>query len=105
LENIDDSACDQLMKQHGLDDQPLQITDVAALRIIREYTREPGRRNFGRRLETVIRKIAVIRSSGDEATGGAYTDIAITGEITLRGRVLAGGAAGGHQNGVGTEAE
>ena len=57
----------KLMKQHGLDDQPLQITDAAVLRIIREYTREPGLRNFGRRLETVIRKIAVIRSSGDKA--------------------------------------
>ena len=57
----------KLMKQHGLDDQPLQITDEAVLRIIREYTREPGLRNFGRRLETVIRKIAVMRSSGDEA--------------------------------------
>ncbi len=79
------------MKQHGLDDKPLQITDATVLRIFREYTREPGRRNFGRRLETVIRKIAVIRSSGDEATGGAYTDIAITGEITLRKRVLAVG--------------
>ncbi|MEE2993723.1 MAG: endopeptidase La [Gemmatimonadota bacterium] len=57
----------KLMKQHGLDDQPLQITDETVLRIIREYTREPGLRNFGRRLETVIRKIAVMRSSGDEA--------------------------------------
>ena len=55
----------KLMKQHGLDDQPLDITDTTVMRIIREYTREPGLRNFNRRLETVIRKVAVMRATDE----------------------------------------
>jgi ATP-dependent Lon protease len=54
----------KLLSQHGLGDQPIAMSDEAIQRMIREYTREPGLRNFGRQLETIIRKIAVICSSG-----------------------------------------
>lgn len=55
----------KLLKQHGMEDQPLEITDDAVLRIIREYTREPGLRNYNRHLEAVIRKVAVMTAAGE----------------------------------------
>lgn len=55
----------RMLAGHGLGEGSVLFADAAVLRVIREYTREPGLRNFGRRLETVVRKIAVRRSIGD----------------------------------------
>lgn len=55
------------LKQHGLSEQTLTITDEALARIIREYTREPGLRNFSRRIEAIARKVAVELSLGGDA--------------------------------------
>lgn len=55
-------------QSHGLSANQPAISDGAVARIIREYTREPGLRNFGRNIETVARKIAVELSLGHDLT-------------------------------------
>ena len=46
------------LKNHGLDDINITITDKALKLIISKYTREAGVRNLERNLSTVLRKIA-----------------------------------------------
>jgi ATP-dependent Lon protease len=46
------------LKEHGLDENLLVIPDPTVRRIIREYTREAGVRNFERELATICRKVA-----------------------------------------------
>lgn len=64
----------RLLADHGFADQPLTVTDAALLRVIREYTREPGLRNFSRRLETIIRKITVNRSMEESVPEEIHSD-------------------------------
>ncbi len=44
------------LQEHGLDQNTLEITDDAVLRIIREYTREAGVRNLEREIANICRK-------------------------------------------------
>lgn len=46
------------LKEHGLADFNITMTDKALLRIVREYTRESGVRNMEREVASVLRKVA-----------------------------------------------
>jgi ATP-dependent Lon protease len=46
------------LKEHGLSDEQVKITDSAIICIIRHYTREAGVRNLQREIGSVIRKAA-----------------------------------------------
>lgn len=46
------------IKQHGLEDYKISVSDKALRRIIRDYTREAGVRNLERKIAGVCRKIA-----------------------------------------------
>jgi ATP-dependent Lon protease len=45
-------------KDHGLNEEQLQLDDVAMLTVIREYTREAGVRNLEQQIATLCRKTA-----------------------------------------------
>ncbi|MFA7466900.1 MAG: endopeptidase La [Desulfotomaculaceae bacterium] len=46
------------IKEHGLDDKMIQISEKAVQRVIREYTRESGVRNLERNIASLCRKAA-----------------------------------------------
>ncbi len=46
------------LKEHGITEGRLQLTDEGVLKIIRGYTREAGLRNLEREIATVCRKVA-----------------------------------------------
>lgn len=46
------------LKEHGLTDKDVKITDQAILKTITEYTREAGVRNLEREVANILRKIA-----------------------------------------------
>src|SRR2546425_6366000 len=46
------------LKQHGLEDGKLTITDETLKKLVREYTREAGVRNLEREIGTICRKVA-----------------------------------------------
>ncbi len=46
------------LKEHGLTDKDVRITDQAILKAITEYTREAGVRNLEREIANILRKIA-----------------------------------------------
>ncbi|MGB9856741.1 MAG: endopeptidase La [Dictyoglomaceae bacterium] len=46
------------LKEHGLDQDKLEIEETAIKKIIREYTREAGVRNLEREIATICRKVA-----------------------------------------------
>ncbi len=46
------------LKQHGLEDKHITITDAAIDKVIGEYTREAGVRNLEREIASVCRKVA-----------------------------------------------
>ncbi len=46
------------LKEHGITEGHLQLTDEGVLKIIRGYTREAGLRNLEREIATVCRKVA-----------------------------------------------
>lgn len=48
----------KLQHEYGMEGIPIEITDEAILRVIRQYTREAGVRNLERQLATILRKIA-----------------------------------------------
>jgi ATP-dependent Lon protease len=52
--------------EHGLNEDMLEITDDALMRIIREYTREAGVRNLEREIANICRKVAVKVAEGKE---------------------------------------
>ena len=55
----------ELLENHGLSADQVQIEEDAILSIIRDYTAESGVRNLERNLATVLRKIARKVASGD----------------------------------------
>jgi endopeptidase La len=52
---------------HGLQDEQLQITDAAILKLVREYTREAGVRNLERELASLCRKVARKVAAADDS--------------------------------------
>lgn len=54
------------LKEHGLNEEMLKISEGAVRRIIREYTRESGVRNLERQIATICRKTA------KDIVGGRY---------------------------------
>jgi ATP-dependent Lon protease len=62
----------ELLDNHGLGADQVQIDDDAILTIVRDYTAESGVRNLERNLATVLRKIARKVASGDEGAQQKY---------------------------------
>ena len=61
----------ELLENHGLSQEQVQLDDDAILTIVRDYTAESGVRNLERNLATVLRKIArKVASGGDAAREG-----------------------------------
>jgi ATP-dependent Lon protease len=56
------------LKENGLSENMLEITDETILRIVRDYTREAGLRNLERELGTICRKIARRVAQGSDTT-------------------------------------
>jgi ATP-dependent Lon protease len=54
------------LKENGINDNILRISDKAILKIISEYTREAGVRNLERELANVCRKVAKQIAEGEE---------------------------------------
>jgi ATP-dependent Lon protease len=48
----------KLLREYGMEAVPVEFTDAALLRIIRQYTREAGVRNLERQIATILRKVA-----------------------------------------------
>jgi ATP-dependent Lon protease len=48
----------KLLREYGMEVVPVEFTDAALLRIIRQYTREAGVRNLERQIATILRKVA-----------------------------------------------
>ena len=55
------------MKEHGMTDEQIQVSENALRRIIREYTREAGVRSLERQIGAVCRKAAVDLVKGKES--------------------------------------
>ena len=56
----------ELLENHGLGPDQVQIEDEAILTVVRDYTAESGVRNLERNLATVLRKIARKVATADE---------------------------------------
>jgi ATP-dependent Lon protease len=52
------------LEETGLDEEGIQFSDQALMKIIREYTFEAGVRNFEREMGRVMRKIARLKTEG-----------------------------------------
>lgn len=48
----------RVLKEHGLEEQQIQLTDPAIRKIITDYTREAGVRNLERQLARICRKVS-----------------------------------------------
>lgn len=61
-----DYLCRRAMEKQGLDDQRLNLSDALIKKLIREYTREAGVRELGRRLSNLVQFLALeqLRSGG-----------------------------------------
>ncbi len=63
---------------HGLQEDQLIITDAAALKLVREYTREAGVRSLEREIASLCRKVArKVAAAQDSAEDGAPTTFTI----------------------------
>ncbi len=62
------------LKEHGISEAHLLLTDEAVLKIVRGYTREAGLRNLEREIATICRKIA------KEIAGGRTDGTKVTGQ-------------------------
>jgi len=57
------------IKENGLKEDHLQFSDKALSKIVRDYTREAGLRNFEREIGTVCRKVARKVAEGEAESG------------------------------------
>jgi ATP-dependent Lon protease len=62
------------LESHGLDGEQLTLTDVALLRVIREYTSESGVRNLEREIGSLCRK-AARKFAGDNPPDSIAIDV------------------------------
>ncbi|MBC8234053.1 endopeptidase La [bacterium] len=97
------------LKEHGISEEQLSITDDAVDVIIREYTKEAGVRNLEREIGSICRKVARRVAEGEEGTNKVtgediaeylgpfkfYSEVAeVTGEVGVA-TGLAATATGG----------
>ncbi len=61
------------LREHGLPEDGLDLTDAALSRVVREYTREAGVRNLERQVGTIARKLAA-RVAGMDTTKPQASD-------------------------------
>jgi ATP-dependent Lon protease len=61
------------LREHGLDDRHLRLSDATISRVITVYTREAGLRNLDRELATICRKIARKVAEGRDQTSYVHT--------------------------------
>ncbi|HKA88430.1 MAG TPA: endopeptidase La [Haliangiales bacterium] len=54
------------LKEHGITEHHLQLTDAALDEVIEHYTREAGVRNLEREIATICRQVAVKVASGED---------------------------------------
>jgi ATP-dependent Lon protease len=52
------------LENHGMTEADVEFTDQALTKLVREYTREAGLRNFEREVASIIRKVARRRAEG-----------------------------------------
>lgn len=59
-------------REHGLENQPVELTDQALLRLIRNFTRESGARELERQLGSICRKLAreTVSATAERAARG-----------------------------------
>src|SRR5262249_11482517 len=58
------------LKEHGITEHHLQLTDAALDEVIEHYTREAGVRNLEREIATICRQVAVKVASGEDYRPG-----------------------------------
>lgn len=81
------------LAEHGLTAEHLRFTDGALRRMIREYTREAGVRNFEREIANICRKIARRVADASFGSGAVGEAVATDASVATDGAAATNGAA------------
>ncbi len=74
----------KILKEHGLQDFNITVTDKALLKIVREYTRESGVRSLEREIASVLRKVASAIVREVSAKSGATDPASLKGSAAYK---------------------